>query len=214
MTSAFGGSTYGNNNDDIFKYRNNNMCSKWKETDVYNDLFTAKIYQNNDKNVMIKGSLNMDIKKLLKGSRIFLKYFGANSPTNGGSFTGSGLPFPNKEVAYENTDNTGILQVFGDVFSLNILKPNSYYINHGKTLIRPHINFTFIDGNERAVSNSYKIMLDDYIPYRSLSMRREDVLFYDVPNLPIRTQEQILRDSKYNINKKEHSNFWGTRPPN
>ena len=214
MTSAFGGSTYGNNNDDDFKYRNNKMCSKWKETNVSNELFNAKIYQNNDKNVMIKGSLNMDIKKLLKGSRIFLKYFGANCPTNGGSFTGSGLPFPNKDVAYENTDNTGILQVFGDVFSLNILKPNSYYENQGKTLIRPHINFTFIDGNERAVSNSYKIMLDDYIPYRSLSMRREDVLFYDVPNLPIRTQEQILRDSKYDINKKEHSNFWGTRPPN
>jgi hypothetical protein len=214
MTSAFGGPTYGNKNDDVFKYRKDNMCSKWKQTDIHNELFTAKIYQNDDTNVMIKGSLNMDIKKLLKGSRIFLKYSAANCPTNGASFTGSGLPFPNKEVAYENTDNTGILQVFGDVFSLNILKPNSYYVNHGKTLIRPHINFTFIDGNERSVSNSYRIMLDDYIPYRSLSMRREDVLFYDVPNLPIRTQEQILRESSYTINKKEYNNFWGTRPPN
>ena len=214
MTSSFGGPTYGSKNDDIFKYRNDKMCSKWKETNVSNELFNAKIYQNDDKNVMIKGSLNVDIKKLLKGSRIFLKYFAANCPTNGSSFTGSGLPFPNKEVAYENTDNSGILQVFGDVFSLNILKPNSYYINHGKTLIRPHINFTFIDGNERSVSDTYRIMLDDYIPYRSLSMRREDVLFYDVPNLPIRTQEQILRESSYTINKKEHNNFWGTRPPN
>ena len=40
-------------------------------------------------------------------------------------------------------------------------------------------------------------MIEDYIPYRSLSMRREDVLFYNVPNLPIRTQEQILKDSGY-----------------
>ena len=49
----------------------------------------------------------------------------------------------------------------GEIFSLNILKPNSYYENQGKTLIRPHVNFMFIDGNEKPLSNVYKIMIED-----------------------------------------------------
>ena len=215
MTSNFGGPTYGFDNDSIFKYRNDNMCSKWKKDDSHYGLFNATVYQNSDVNVLIKGSLNDDMRKILKGSRIFLKYWAANCPTNGSSFSGSGLPYPNRDIAYENTKNQGIIQVLGDVFSLNILKPNSYYENQGKTLIRPHVNFMFIDGNEKPISNVYKTMIEDYIPYRSLSMRREDVLFYNVPNLPIRTQEQILKDSRYPVNNmKESDNFWGTKPPN
>lgn len=215
MTSSFSGPTYGFNNDNIFKYRNDNMCNKWSESKISNNLFNVNIYQNFDNNIFVKGSINDDLKNLLKGSRIFLKYWAANSPTNGSSFTGSGLPFPNKEIAYENSNNKGILQIFGEYFSFNILKPNSYYENHCKNLITPHINFVFIDSNEKILSKIYKIDLKDYIPYRSLTMRRHNVLFYNVPNLKIRTQEQILKDSAYhNNNMKEFDNFWGNKPPN
>ena len=70
----------------------------------------------------------------------------------------------------------------------------------------------FITGDNKPISGVYKIELDNFIPYRTLSMVRKNVMFYNNPNLPVRTQAQILEDSKYD--GKLAPNFWGLRPPN
>ena len=38
-------------------------------------------------------------------------------------------------------------------------------------------------------------------------------MFYYNPDLPIRTQEQILIDSAYPCSNQEPNNFWGLTPP-
>ena len=212
MTSTFAGPSYFNESNEIFKYRNQHMCSKWHKSDKDCGLFAIKSYQNEEGNIVLYGEVNKSILDYLKKYKVYLKYWAANSPTKTGSFSGSGLPYPTEEVAYENTKNQGNIEIYNLNFSLNFLKPNSYYTNQCKVLVRPHVNFMFITGENKPISGVYKIELDNFIPYRTLSMVRKNVMFYNNPNLPIRNQEQILQDSKYD--GKLADNFWGLRPPN
>jgi len=211
MTSTFAGSSYFEDSNKVFKYRNEQMCSQWHKSDKDYGLFAIKTYQNKQGNIVLYGKINNTILDHLKKYKVTLKYWAANSPTTGASFSGSGLPFPNEEVAYENSKNQGNIEIYNLNFSLNFLKPNSYYTNQGKVLVRPHVNFMFVTGNNTPIGGVYKIELDNFIPYRTLSMVRKNVMFYNNPNLPIRNQEQILIDSRYD--GKLAANFWGLKPP-
>ena len=51
-------------------------------------------------------------------------------------------------------------------------------------------------------------------PQTPITISRESPKFYDGGfQMPIRTQEQILRDSAYPSNNKMPKNFWGLKPP-
>lgn len=215
MTSTFAGTSYFNDSKDIFKYRNKNMCDKWKKDDKSYGFFSIKTQQNRNGEVLMYGKVNNTIIEYLKTNRIYLRYWAANPPTTGSSFSGSGLPYPNEDVAYENTSNQGNIEIYDINFSLKFIKPNSYYTNQGKELVKPHVNFMFTLGNKTPIGGIYKKEIEDYIPYRTLSMVRKDVMFYKNFPLPVRSQEQILRDSGYpEETMTEEDNFWGLKPPN
>ena len=165
----------------------------------------------------------LDIKGIVKNpsKSLKIKYWGADPVIFRYSFSGSGLPFANKEQAYSNKINMGTVNVKKSMFNFKIKIPNSYYINLGRKLIKPllHIN---VFG-----TNSYEtIEINDGIPYRFLNhpanidyksnlvkiYKPSGPNFY-VNKLPIRSQEQILRDSAYPINTdKMPDNFWGLKP--
>ena len=48
----------------------------------------------------------------------------------------------------------------------------------------------FTVGDDVPIGGIYKKEIEDYIPYRTLSMQRTNVMFYQNAPLPIRTQEQ------------------------
>jgi len=215
-TSSFAGPTYNLNTKNIFKYRNDNICNKWKKNDIYYGLFGLKTFQNANGNIIIHGNIKNKLYKLLNKIKIRVKYWAANPATNGSSFTGSGLPYPNEEVAFQNTSNSGIINVYDINFSLNLKAPNSYYKNMGRDLIKPQLNLMFIDGNNKPLTGVYKINLNGFYPYRTLSNPKQlnNVMKYYNPTLPIRTQAQILIDSRYpSKTRTEYPHFWGTRPP-
>jgi hypothetical protein len=78
------------------------------------------------------------------------------------SYAGSGLPFPNAEMAHEQTPDHGPVKVDSGAFAIRIPHPSEYYTGQGKVLTKPHVHF-FGDGNQHVV-----IMLGDYFPNRSL----------------------------------------------
>lgn len=130
------------------------------------------------------------------------------------SYSGSGLPFPSPAMALENTPNKGVSQLTnGNEFSIKIIMPNSYYAGHGTVLIAPmlYLTYTTSDGEEHTAA----IKLEESIPYRTLTYPngRSSASFYNVI-LPVRSQEQILRDSAYpaqtNLMPENH---WGLKPP-
>jgi hypothetical protein len=128
------------------------------------------------------------------------------------SFSGSGLPFANPEQAFGNTPNKGIIELNGNSFVLRLLRPNAYYEKLGKVLIEPTIYLHYMSGG---VKRTLDVKLTDSIPYRLLAypIFRKGPEFYEgTSELPIRTQEQIIRDGKYPCKNKEYVPFWGLKP--
>ena len=145
-------------------------------------------------------------------------YWAAAPPTYGVSFSGSGMPYPSPEVAYDRTPNKGVINVVNGSFNFSIKYPNAYYIGLGSLYIPPHINFKV---SAQSNPDSYfSVQLDDGIPFRMLTYPappsqkpRVSPLFYCEPEHGARTQEDILRNSSYPSTHTMPPNFWGDRPP-
>ena len=147
-------------------------------------------------------------------------FWAANPPTYNGSFTGSGLPFPNPEIAYQNTINKGTVKTQGGYYEFKIRFPNAYYVGLGSKYVEPCVHIKICQPNGE---NKLKtIKLGNGIPFRTLSHSngernlpsRNNCNFYQGrDNLPSRTQEQILRDSQYPEDNKMPANFWGGSVP-
>lgn len=173
----------------------------------------GEIYDTgNNKDIIVYGK----IKEAVKDNTIYC--FAANPPDYRATYTGSGLPFANQEQAFENTPNKGKVVLVDGSFELQLMFPNSYYVGLGTVLVPPSvfIKYENMEGKERKVS----IKLSDGIPYRLLTypmqytMARRDPMFYGHGwKLPVRTQEEVLRDSAYPSDNKMAPNFWGLKPP-
>jgi len=90
---------------------------------------------------------------------------------------GSGLPFPNPEMAFDG-QNMGQAQVgnFG-TFNFTISRPNSYYTHHGIKLVPPHVDLQVLD-KEGQIKHEIRVPVGKPIPNRSLT---------SLPGLPDRS---------------------------
>lgn len=119
----------------------------------------GEIYKVNNSHYQLKGTYT--------GSGNPMMLFWAASPPNYiQSFNGSGLPFPNAQVAYEGTPNHKKVQIDDMMqFDIKFVFPNAYYHDLGRVYVPPHINFVFgINGVK------HTIYLNEDIPARSLSV--------------------------------------------
>ena len=108
---------------------------------------------------VVKGSLKDSNKNGL------VKFIAANAPDYRQSYSGSGLPFPNPEIAYENTPNKGTARVVDGNFQFSIDYPNSFYANQGTNLLPPHVLIRLCDGSD----DVEVVQLGEGIPHRTLS---------------------------------------------
>lgn len=147
-------------------------------------------------------------------------FWAANPPTYNSSYSGSGLPYPNPDIAYENTTNRGMVKTSNGNFEFKIKFPNSYYVGLGSLAVQPCCHIKVCDDKTDKI---HTIKLGNGIPFRMLtyppldndSRARKNSLFYEVNYTgPIRNQEKILRDSSYPKNNEMPKNFWGSRPSN
>ena len=145
-----------------------------------------------------------------------INFLAAAPPDLRSSFSGSGFPFANASQAFDNTPNKGVANVDQGTFSIDLVYPNSYYVGLGSLLEPPKVFISYIS---KGIKKETFIQISDPIPFRSLTypnietVPRKGPTFYDNEPLPIRTQEQILRDSAYPTNYKTPCNFWGSKPP-
>ncbi len=153
----------------------------------------------------VKGKISSNSGKKLK-----LLYYASNPSTYNGSYSGSGLPFPNKQVAFENSPNQGAVLTNKDgSFEIKVKYPNSYYIDLGRTYVQPVV-YIKVCGQKKV----HTIKLGNGIPFRSLChpLQRKGPSFYENDGrniLPPRTQEQLLRDKSYPNKNIMPKNFWG-----
>lgn len=167
--------------------------------------------------VLNAGEGNMTVRGTVKSQSLnpTLIYWAANPATRNQSFTGSGLPYANPEQAYDRTPNSGAVKANNRQFEIKLKSPSAYYIGLGTLYIPPtlHIKVCEEGTTEGHVEH---VKLGDGIPFRTLTYPappsdkpRIGSMFYYNCDLPIRSQEQILRDSEYGPMPKD---FWGLRP--
>lgn len=184
------------------------------ETDTIKGFIT---YQSRDE-ITIEGNIN----ETVKGGKI--SFQAANPCDRRSSFSGSGLPFANYQQAFEKSPNVGDTELgLTNMFKIQILLPNSYYISLGTVLVCPTIFIEFNNGQKKKI---VPIELNRSVPYRTLTYpisqhhaSRNSPSFYEgMYKLPVRTQDQILKDSAYHsgsgpIHQKIPDNYWGLKPP-
>jgi hypothetical protein len=147
-----------------------------------------KIEINNNK-ISIDGILLDDIKNYKS-----VKLFAANPIDRMVNYSGSGLPFPNNTIAFENTQN--ILIIKENSFKTEFGYPNSFYTIDGFNKIEPSI---FIHIVTLTNNNIYeKMSLTDLYPLKSLTYRHSrntEPVYYDHKNhvLPVDTAEEVMK---------------------
>ncbi len=100
-----------------------------------------------------------------------VRWWAPNPPDFRQSYTGSGLPFPSEEIAFDNTKNQGVVQADANGnFVIRLYYPNGYYVNCGKDYVKPHVNFKICESSTSTDGIFYRIDLPYEIdPPKSLS---------------------------------------------
>ena len=93
----------------------------------------------------------------------------AAAPTTRGiGFAGSGQPYPNKEIAFENTPHQGIVQSPDGSFNLDLKGiPAGYFSGLGSVYVPPLIEFVTVGSSSRIQSTLW--INDTAAPYRWIS---------------------------------------------
>lgn len=184
----------------------NNKVYEYEFNSKYCDCNITIYKRKNTDVVNVKGKINdsVDNNELL--------YLAAAPAGNITSFAGSGLPYPNKEIAYLNTPNKGSVEVSLRRFEIDILMPNSYCIDMCNELVKPTLLLKYTtDGVVRIV----RVPVGNQIPYRSQNYppQRTGPNFYAAGwNMPVRSQNDILLDSRYPKTNQMPDNHWGLKP--
>ena len=162
--------------------------------------------------------LKLRFKEPLAEPRI--QYVAAAPPDYRMSFSGSALPFANAEQAFASTPNRGeaVIDTVTMSCTVKLMMPNSYMVKLGSVQVPPTVFVSFTNGQGRKQVMPVKI--SDPVPFRMLTYPsgpftspRSGPGFYDNPDVPIGTQEDILRASAYPEVMQMPTNFWGKRPP-
>lgn len=186
--------------------------SNWRQL-FFNKLNCQGVVEyNGDGDVTVKGTVNS------VSSNPLVVFWAPNPPDFRTSFSGSGLPFSTPSQAFDKTPNYGAVRAINGNFEFKLKYPNAYYTGLGTLYIPPHVVVKVCEeGQEDKI---HQISLGEGVPYRTLTYTspptkrpRVDADFYNHFGLPVRSQEQILRDSAYPSGHVMNDDFWGLRPP-
>ena len=121
-------------------------------------------------------------------------FWAANPPNYNTSFSGSGIPFPTPNIAFEETPNQGAVKVENGSFHVFLHFPNSFYTELGQQHIPPRLYFSFCGPEEGEILS---VDISNEVPYRRQKLRRPPMpnLLHETPILD--TQERILIKHRY-----------------
>lgn len=187
--------------------------SNWRETAFNKSICEGVILNEGKGDILVKGKVKVNEPDAM------IMYWAAAPADRMYTCSGSALPFANPHMAHEATPNIGKVPIKNGEFQFRIEYPNAYYTGLGSLYIEPHVNIKLCGTKKDYPFSSLRI--DGGMPFRTLTYPappskkpRTSPFFYYNPDLPVRTQEQVLRDSAYPCEHKMPDNFWGLKPPN
>ena len=187
------------------------MSINWREKLFNEDMCSGAIINEGHGDIIVTG----EVKSNNPNPKIL--YWAPSPPTYSTSYYGSAHPYPNPEVAFDQTCNAGAIQALNRKFTFRLKYPNAYYVGLGTIYVPPHVHIKVC---EPGVKKYTSVKIDDGIPYRTLThpsppskKPRIGPNFYYEPPQEARSQETILRQSEYPSKNIMPDNFWGLKPP-
>jgi hypothetical protein len=184
--------------------------SNWRKEFINNISCEGLIEYNGDSDLTV----NVVLKGYELQPSVDVIYWASAPATRGMGFSGSGLPYPNPDMAYDQTPNQGATKAVNGQFTVKLKHPNAYYVGLGSLYVPPMLHVK-VCGDKTV----HHIPITHGIPFRTLTYPsppskkpRSNAMFYCTGELPVRSQEQILRDSGYKHDQPMPDNFWGLRP--
>lgn len=178
------------------------MCDNWQKNYAEQIKCEGMIINDGEGEYKVKG-------RLTSGKNVKIYFWAANPPTYNSSYSGSGLPYPNPNIAFDNSTNRGIVKTIDGNFEFNIKYPNSYYLKLGSFYVEPSCYIKICGTDE-----IHTIKLGSGIPFRLLTYPpppntapRKCPLFYKKPDI-ITTQENLLKLRSYPSKNEMPKNFW------
>lgn len=150
-----------------------------------NENISCKVLREN-----INIYIDCTIKDEMLNNKVY--YYAANTPDRLTNFSGSGLPFPSREVAFEGSPNIGRKLIDNETkqFRLELLRPNTYY-DENYELVEPEVIIKYVLKNNK--TRVLNIPIDNKIPFRSLLQNKNKKEI----NKIIETQEKKLLKNQY-----------------
>lgn len=189
------------------------MSVAWRQKLFNQNMCNGAIINEGNGDILVTG----EVKSNTPNPRIL--YWAAAPPTYSTSYYGSGMPYPNPEIAFEQTTNAGSVQAMDRKFNFRLKYPNSYYVGLGTLYMPPHVHIKVCEpgADDKYVS----LQIDEGIPFRTLTHpappsnkpRISPMFYYEPEQEDVRNQETILRQSGYPATNNMPSNFWGLKPP-
>jgi len=156
---------------------------------IFNDEYTTFNITTNSNYSIIKIQGSIKNYTLYK----YITIIAPNPINRMSNYSGSGLPYPNYEIAFENTPNIHKIEASG-IFNISFKYPNSFYMPDGINKIKPSIYFIFTRYNNNSFRLQYE--LEDKNALRTLINRssRKNPEFYGAKDhiLPIDTAEKVM----------------------
>lgn len=104
------------------------------------------------------------------GQPVTIQWSAAAPVTRGIGFAGAGQPYPNREIAFENTPNKGTIESQDGAFSLTLSSiPAGYYTGLGSVFVPPMIEFACKTKTSTSVFQTSLWINDTAVPYRWLN---------------------------------------------
>jgi hypothetical protein len=155
----------------------------------------------NDEHIYLNVNFNKDYSKVklvgnVKNPNLYknILIMAPNPIDRMSNYSGSGLPFPNNQIAFENTPNKQDITGSG-IINTEFTYPNSFYMPDGinKIVSSIFIQLTYNDGEVK----HFYYKLHDINALRTLVNResRKNPEFYGAKDyiLPIATSENVMR---------------------
>lgn len=136
------------------------MDDYWNSLGVSKEPCFSALRSVENPNYLLKGTVPASA-----SGNTTVNFWAASPPDRMTTFAGSGLPFANPEMAFENTPNKGAVKAANGAFEIRLQFPNSFYVNMGKTLLPPHVLLKFCEPQ----SEIKAIIIGESIPHRSLT---------------------------------------------
>lgn len=121
---------------------------------------------------VVNGLVKDPLRSKLLSSRkqVYAQYWAPAPPDVRQCVSGSGLPFPNEEVAFENSPNIGKIPLGSDgSFSIKLKYPNSHYRNLGALYVRPNVKVLFVDESGNMYGKILSVVLGEGTPDRTIN---------------------------------------------